>query len=188
MLTLTKAVTVGQFCALKMPQSGSILRAQYHQVGKRLATERFFRLRHHFTSHRFDQGSIKRGKKRPFGRGQDDLRRRNRRRPNDFANVVLVEWTDRPRPPPRRFPGTVAHEEAAQAGSVGRSGQPQFGGTRCPGPLAGNPQGRYREQASVLAWRHPFLAGIFWESTSLYQKSVESATLFVKRTTKAFTG
>src|SRR5208337_1815062 len=30
MLTLTKAVTVGQFCALKLPQSGSILRAQYH--------------------------------------------------------------------------------------------------------------------------------------------------------------
>ncbi len=29
MLTLTKAVTVGQFCALKLPQSGSILRAQY---------------------------------------------------------------------------------------------------------------------------------------------------------------
>ena len=26
----------------------------------------------------------------------------------------------------------------------------------------------YREQASVLAWRHPFLAGIFWESTSFY--------------------
>src|SRR5271157_1504031 len=91
---------------------------------------------------------------------------------------------DRPPQPPRRFPGTVAHEEAAQAGSVGRSGQPQFGGTRCPGPLAGNPQGGYREQASVLAWRHPFLAGIFWESTSLYQKSAQSATLFVKRTTK----
>ncbi len=33
MLTLTKAVTVGQFCALKMPQSGSILRAQY-QTGR----------------------------------------------------------------------------------------------------------------------------------------------------------
>src|SRR5271157_4691947 len=32
MLTLTKAVTVGQFCALKLPQSGSILRAQY-QLG-----------------------------------------------------------------------------------------------------------------------------------------------------------
>ena len=33
MLTLTKAVTVGQFCALKLPQSGSILRAQYHRAG-----------------------------------------------------------------------------------------------------------------------------------------------------------
>jgi len=32
MLTLTKAVTVGQFCALKLPQSGSILRAQYHST------------------------------------------------------------------------------------------------------------------------------------------------------------
>src|SRR5208337_4795693 len=31
MLTLTKAVTVGQFCALKLPQSGSILRAQYQK-------------------------------------------------------------------------------------------------------------------------------------------------------------
>src|SRR5271157_1244449 len=31
MLTLTKAVTVGQFCALKLPQSGSILRAQYQR-------------------------------------------------------------------------------------------------------------------------------------------------------------
>jgi hypothetical protein len=29
MPTPTKAVTVGQFCALKLPQSGSILRAQY---------------------------------------------------------------------------------------------------------------------------------------------------------------
>ena len=90
-----------------------------HQVGQRLATERFFRLRHHLTSHRLDQRLIQRGKKRPFGRGQDDLRRRNRRWPNDFANVALVERTDRP---PRRFPGTVAHEEAAQAGSVGRFG------------------------------------------------------------------
>src|SRR5271157_3237925 len=35
MLTLTKAVTVGQFCALKLPQSGSILRAQYHEEPKR---------------------------------------------------------------------------------------------------------------------------------------------------------
>jgi hypothetical protein len=34
MLILTKAVTVGQFCALKLPQSGSILRAQYQQVRK----------------------------------------------------------------------------------------------------------------------------------------------------------
>src|SRR5271157_1144049 len=34
MLTLTKAVTVGQFCALKMPQSGSILRAQYQGVSR----------------------------------------------------------------------------------------------------------------------------------------------------------
>jgi len=34
MLTLTKAVTVGQFCALKLPQSGSILRAQYHIFSK----------------------------------------------------------------------------------------------------------------------------------------------------------
>src|SRR5271157_4595166 len=34
MLTLTKAVTVGQFCALKMPQSGSILRAQYQAVSR----------------------------------------------------------------------------------------------------------------------------------------------------------
>src|SRR5271157_5234604 len=31
MLTLTKAVTVGQFSALKLPQSGSILRAQYQR-------------------------------------------------------------------------------------------------------------------------------------------------------------
>src|SRR5271157_4662824 len=36
MLTLTKAVTVGQFCALKMPQSGSILRAQYHPQEERV--------------------------------------------------------------------------------------------------------------------------------------------------------
>src|SRR5208337_5344715 len=84
--------------------------ASPHQVGKRLATERFFRLRHHLTSHRLDQRLIQRGKKRPFGRGQDDLRRRNRRWPNDFANVALVERTDRPPRPPRRFPGTVAHE------------------------------------------------------------------------------
>ena len=55
---------------------------------------------------------------------------------------------------------------------------------RCRGPLARNRQGRYRERASVLAWRHPFLAGLFGESTSLYQKSAETTTLFVKRTTK----
>ena len=54
-----------------------------------------FRLRHHLTSHRLDQRLIQRGEKRPFGHGQDDLRRRNRRWPNDFANVVLVERTDR---------------------------------------------------------------------------------------------
>ena len=132
-----------------------------HQVGKRLAAERFFRLCHHFTSHRLDQRLIQRGKKRPFGHVQDDLRRRNRRWPSDFASVVLVERTDRPPRPPCRFPGTVAHEEAAQAGSVGRFGPLQFGGTRCRWPLAGNRQGRYRERASVLAWRHPFLAGFF---------------------------
>src|SRR5271157_4049850 len=72
-----------------------------------------------------------------------------------------------------------------QAGSVGRFGPLQFGGPRCRWPLAENHQGRYRERASVLAWRHPFLAGIFWESTSFYQKSAETTTLFVKRTTKA---
>ena len=158
--------------------------ASPHQVGKRLATERFLRLRHHLTGHRLDQRLIQRGKKRPFGRGQDDLRRRNRRWPNDFANVVLLERTDRPPRPPRRFPGTVAHEEAAQAESVGRFGPLQFGGPRCRWPLAENHQGRYRERVSVQAWRHPFLAGLFGESTSLYQKSAESATLFVKRTTK----
>src|SRR5208337_2789456 len=154
-----------------------------HQVGKRLATERFFRLRHHLTSHRLDQRLIQRGEKRPFGHGQDDLRRRNRRWPNDFANVVLVERTDRPPRPPRRFPGTVAHEAAAQAGSIGRLRPLQFGGPWCRWPLAENHRGRYRERASVQAWRHPFLAGLFGESTSLYQKSAESATLFVKRTT-----
>ena len=154
-----------------------------HQVGQRLATERFFRLRHHLTSHRLDQRLIQRGKKRPFGRGQDDLRRRNRRWPNDFANVALVERTDRPPRPPRRFPGTVADEEAAQAGSVGRFGPLQFGGPRCRWPLAENHQGRYRERVSVQAWRHPRLAGIFGESTSFYQKSAETTTLFVKRTT-----
>ncbi|MGA7500757.1 MAG: hypothetical protein WBX00_28850, partial [Isosphaeraceae bacterium] len=42
----------------------------------------------------------------------------------------------------------------------------------------------YRERVSVQAWRHPFLAGIFGESTSFYQKSAETTTLFVKRTTK----
>ena len=44
-------------------------------------------------------------------------------------------------------------------------------------------QGRYRERASVLAWRHPFLAGVFGESTPFYQKSAETTTLFVERST-----
>src|SRR5271157_6293840 len=118
-----------------------------------------------------DQRLIQRGKKRPFGRGQDDLRWRNRRWPSDFANVVLVERTVRPPRPLHRFPGRAAHEAAAQAESVGRTGPPQFGGTRCPWPLAGNPQGRYREQASVLAWRHPFLAG-FLGSPPPFTKSL----------------
>ena len=64
---------------------------------------------------------------------------------------ILVERTVRPPRPLHRFPGRAAHEEAAPAESVGRSGPPQFGGKRCRGPLAGNPQGRYREHASVLA-------------------------------------
>ena len=40
--------------------------ASPHQVGKRLATERFFRLRHHLTSHRLDQRLIQRGEKAAF--------------------------------------------------------------------------------------------------------------------------
>src|SRR5512135_3803935 len=94
-----------------------------------------FRLRHHLTSHRLDQRLIQRGKKRPFGHGQNDLRWRNRRWPSDFANVVLVERTVRPPRPLPRFPGRAAHEEAAQAGSVGRFGPLQFGGPRCRWPL-----------------------------------------------------
>ena len=122
-----------------------------HQIGQRLATERFFRLRDHFTSHRLDQRLVQRGEKRPFSRGQADLRWRNRQRPSDFANVVLAERTDRPPQPPHRFPGTAAHEAGARAESVGRSGLPQFDAARCRGPLAGNLSGRYRERASVLA-------------------------------------
>ncbi len=154
-----------------------------HQVGQRLATEWFFGLRDHFTSHRVDQRLVKRGKKRPFGRVPHNLRWRNRRRPSDFANVVPDERTDRPPQPPRRFPGRAAHEEAAQAESVGQFGPLLFGGTQCREPLARNRQGRYRERDSVLAWRHPFLAGFFGGPASLYQKSVETTTLFVKRTT-----
>jgi len=41
MLTLTKAVTVGQFCVLKLPQSGSILRAQYQEEEKDPRHSRF---------------------------------------------------------------------------------------------------------------------------------------------------
>ena len=132
-----------------------------HQVGQRLATEWFFGLRDHFTSHRVDQRLVKRGKKRPFGRVPHNLRWRNRRRPSDFANVVPDQRTDRPPQPPRRFPGRAAHEEAVQAESVGQFGPLLFGGTQCREPLARNRQGRYRERDSVLAWRHPFLAGFF---------------------------
>ena len=32
---------------------------------------------------------------------------------------------------------------------------------------------------------HPFLAGVFGESTSFYQKSAETTTLFVERSTSA---
>ncbi len=67
-------------------------------------------------------------------------------------------------------------------------GAAQFQYRTCPAfkwPLAENHQRRYRERVSVQAWRHSFLAGIFGESTSFYQKSAETTTLFVKRTTKA---
>jgi hypothetical protein len=132
-----------------------------HQVGHRLATEWFFCLCDHLTSHRSDQRLIQRGKKRPFGRGRKDRRWRNRQRPSDFANVALVERTDRPLRPPRRFSGWAVHEAAAQAESAGRFGPLLFGGTRCREPLARNRQGRYTERDSGLAWRHPFLAGFF---------------------------
>ena len=33
------------------------------------------------------------------------------------------------------------------------------------------------ESGTVLAWRHPFLAGFFGGPASLYQKSVETTTL-----------
>ena len=141
-----------------------------------------FRLRHHLTSHRLDQRLIQRGKERPFGHGQDDLRQRNCRWPNDVANVVLVERTDRPPRPPRRFPGSVMKKQHKPEALDGLDATVRrLGGPRCRWPLAENHQGRYN--ALVQAWRHPFLAGLFGEFTSLYQKSAESATLFVKRTT-----
>jgi hypothetical protein len=95
----------------------------------------------------------------PIVHGRGNLRWRKPPRPSDFANVELVERTDRP---PLRFPGMAAHEDPAQAESVGQFGPLQFGGTRCRMPLAGNRQGRYRKRASVLAWRHPCPCRIFW--------------------------
>ena len=60
-----------------------------HQVGQRLAAERFFRLRDHLTSHRLNQRMIQRGKKRPSGHDQDDRRWRSRPMPTDCTTLDL---------------------------------------------------------------------------------------------------
>jgi hypothetical protein len=131
-----------------------------------------------------DQRLIHRGKKRPFGRDQDDLRWRNPQRPNDSASVGLAERIGPPQRLPHRFPVKAVRAAVARVESVGPFGQPQFGGRRCPEPLAKTLRESYNVRDLDLALRLPLLAGFFGEFTSFYEKSVKTTTLFVKRTTK----
>src|SRR5262249_53104882 len=119
--------------------------------GERLPAQRLFRLGDDFARHRLDQRLIQRGKKRACARGLVGLRWRNHRQPSDLATAGLAERTNPPLWPPCRFSDRAAREAARPAESAERLGPARFDGGLCPGPLARNHWGKYKERGLVLA-------------------------------------
>ena len=156
----------------------------YPQVGNRLPTEGQLRLGDGLTSHGLHPGAVQRGKKSACGRVLLHPRWKNLRRPSAGASVALGGAKDRLTLLPRRASSRDGRATTTPSASVAHPVRRRCDGEPSHVPLAKNTRERYKGSVWVHARAASLPAQALNTITYLYQKYVETTTLFVKWTTK----